>query len=306
MTVKMTAALAALICVMSGCSERGSIDVDTIETKSAETSAVQAESADESRKEPVLVGKFGVDPDNIIYNGDNRRDRPTNEESAQLVSLALEQYRAAQKQDAQGYIDSLALETVADPLADMTGRIADAGDDWREVTEKDGSYNVISSVSYLLYALSGENFEWTGDRDAYAEAARNAANSIDAQSEVTQKALESTLYGHTDGSGFAKDSCTQDVCWIEPASLYRDGDDMYISFDMGVLDEDTNYILDDIIGWRIGGQWGIYVKGAYNEENPYKGYDAEKILSIVSRAEESRQAERSAEKVGGVSDSQAG
>ena len=301
---KRIIAAAALIFLLTGCSEREYIDVDEIETKGPETSAAQDDSGDESEKEPMLIGSFGVDPENIIYNGEIHGERPTNEEAAQLVSLALEQYRAAQDQDAQGYIDSLSLASVAEPLADMTGRIADAGDDWREVTEKDGSYNVLSSVSYLLYALSGEDFEWTGDRDAYIEAARSAAQGIKADSEVTQAALKSTLYGHADGDGFPKDSCSEDICWIELDSLYRSGDDIYIKFDMGVLDEDTNYIFDDIVGWRTGGQWGIYVKGTYNEENPYKGYDAEKIRSIVSQAEESRRAGRSAEKVGVVSEAQ--
>ena len=304
MRKKILAALTALsLCVCAaGCGTVGGQDGDSSSDSAAEnSSAVREESessgndedssaeeedgaeAEESAAgDAALVGTdCSLNPDNVaVYTFENIEDMPTHAEAAAFASMALEQYRAAFEGDVQRFMDLMALDTFADTCAEMVSEDYDDSQLADHPTKSMAIYVSLTMISWLHYDELGEIMSHTEySEEQIAEELRELFASCEYDESVAE-ILSETVFSDVPTIGVPDGIGEDTVVWTEVYEFERDGEDMYISFDVGVPAGDGSdecYVIESALCWYSGGNWGVVMGAPEKKTNAYAGMTAKEI-----------------------------
>lgn len=272
-------------------------DSSEAETSEEDSDSSEEEKSDDEEKsdedEKTSAASFEIDPDNIVFTTYDINDMPTNEEAAKFISLALEQYQAAYDGDAQRYFDLINYYPLIEPLGDFAEAImmSDDFDEYEMPAKHNALYSGMISMLFLAGSEHMDDFEWHYDKEDYVRRVRSAVDSIDMNSEEVQEELGYFFDGIQELKPWSG-SDENTFAWMEIDGCDREGDDLYITFDMGVLKGKYNYVIDEVCGWYVDGQWGIAIGDAMLDDNPCEGMTIEEIREMAAEEEKKQKEEQ--------------
>ncbi len=306
--LKRTMALLLSLAVCLSAAGCGKVESGDAESKSAETSAAEGKTDEETTQEevtaeedttpedeevtdaPAAETKSGVREENCILQlFDDAEYGPSQAEALALAELAMKQYDCLEKNDPEGYAENI-------NFASLTDKWAERIDDYKEDMMFEDNDDTEDGVLYLslLYLLTlsdeiTEFSEWSGGQEAYREKLEELIGRVDVNEssffDATRERAEAPL-GELDENT---------IVGLEVDHSKRDGDDIYLTCDLSVMAGDYMYICNEIVAWRVDGEWGMLCSNIRTMDNPYAGMTADEIKAAEKAREEADEENYSSE-----------
>ncbi|EXM39175.1 hypothetical protein RASY3_12230 [Ruminococcus albus SY3] len=281
MTKKIIAAMLALtMCTsLAGCEKASekkdsSSAKDKANTASADTDTTndentQAPDSNTSDSEDTTVE---LNKDNIFINDVyvNNTDTPTNDELLTFATLAIKQYNAAQKNDSEKYTQMLAFDKVVEPFSEMIAeRHIDPETDKMSVKDM-----AMYRWGYALYFWS--DVDPTDDDAGTEEFKKRTYLALDGLN------IDKTPLWETRKDLVPMGEVNADtIAYIDLQQFVREEDDMYINFDMTLLNGNDMFKLGSIEAWYIDGSSGVMIFSAEHSDNEYAGMTIDEIKQKI-------------------------
>ena len=277
MAKKILAAMLALtMCAgLAGCgkvseNKDSSSAKDKANTASADTDTTEDEKATDSKTiEGCMTVPTELNMDNIIIINipGIRKDSPTNEELLAFAGLAVEQYNAAQTNDSEKYTQTLAFDKIVEPFAEIMTKMNLHGERPSSSKEK-----VMYNCGYMLFECSDNADIKTDD---FIDIDSDDSAMTEGFKSMTQLALDGFNIDKTPLWENRKElvpmgELNRDtIIGFDLNGFERDGDDMFINFDMGILNGNDMFDFINIEAWYMDGTAGIIMDPPEHDDNIY-------------------------------------
>jgi hypothetical protein len=210
--------------------------------------SIASRKAAEELNVPSVVNAADIE---VYDNTYDENGKPTNEELAVFADMALEAYRAAQKNDRARFTEISAFDRIADPLS----KIQQTDNDLDNVTIK---WDIT-----LFDGAADEKFN----------GAVNNRKKVSAEEyrKQLEQALEEFNFDNTnyniwqsrdelDPMGELESDPRTEIALY---NSYRSGEDIAVSFHMDVYSGDDDFHFINVYGFRIDGVTGVLIETAY-------------------------------------------
>lgn len=278
MTKKILAAALALVmcaglasCEKASEKKDSSSAADKTTTASADTDTTNEEYDCSTEDLTVELNK-----DNIFINDvyTYSTDTPTNDELLTFAELAVKQYITAQKNDSKKYTQMLAFDKVVEPFSEMIA-----------VRHIDPNIDEVSVKDMAMYRWGYMLYFWSDFEDT--------ANGLDDSTdpEDFKKRMNLALDGlNIDNTPLWKDRKNlapmdglngDTIAYIDLQQFVREEDDMYINFDMTLLNGNDMFKLGTIEAWYIDGSSGVTIFSAEHGSNEFAGMTVDEVKQKI-------------------------
>ena len=294
MTKRIAAAMLALV-MCAGMVSCGGTD-EKENSKSADNSAAASDEKGEGKSDTGnTLPETDMDIANVVIDknvAQNEADL-TEEEAAAFIELTASQYRAVQTKDTDTFIKTMNLPKIASASADcMHSLVLDS----EEIPDDQMAKNQVlyaSGIMMLSCDWPGiDEYDFTEDSDGskLREIIQGLADSLTADNFKSCGMIDQCIMS-TDNELKPMNKLSADtVTSLELDTITREGDDIYLTCDISILDGDDQFVLSEVSLWRVGGEYGVLISDAFMKDNPYKGMTAEEI-----RKQEKEETEKNAE-----------
>lgn len=279
MAKKILAAMLALtMCAgLAGCKNDGE-KKDSNSAKDGENiSAADTDTANDETagRKSGKVGKIfpvELNKDNIFI-GDvyvNNTDTPTNDELLTFATLAVEQYNAAQANDSEKYTQTFSFDKVVEPFSEMIA-VRHINPEKDNMSVKDLA---MYRWGYMLYFWSDADPSYNDEgEEEYKKKTELALDTFSIDNTALWKDGDNLVpMGEVNGDTIA---------YIDLQQFVREEDDMYINFDMTILNGNDMFKLGSIEAWYIDGSSGVMVFSAEHGDNEYAGMTVDEVKQKI-------------------------
>ena len=243
---------------------------------------------------------------------------PAEEEVFAAIDAFKVQYRAAASRDLDAFLNTFRFADLADPTTDMLRDMIRYEDDadfqkYLEDSGQETKLYILDDVTSLIEdildkesadrlraALENADPErFDGVRKLIAE----AFSGINASSQAVKDSIEYDTVYNTDDELEPLDGIDDSTVYIVNVDRCAydkksEGNDLYMSFSLMMLTKDKQYEIDDIIAWRVNGNYGVYLTDALysdDDEQEFRGKNAREIFEqfkneLISQIESEKNA----------------
>ncbi|SFC22828.1 hypothetical protein [Ruminococcus albus] len=213
-----------------------------------------------------------LNKDNIFINDVyvNSTDTPTNDELLTFAMLAVEQYSAAQANDSEKYTQMFSFDKVVEPFTEMIAK--------RHINPEKDKMSVKDMAmyrwGYMLYFWSDADPSYNDEgEEEYKKKSYQALDTFN---------IDNTPIWQDRETLFSMGELNDDtVAYIDLQQFVLEGEDMYINFDMTVLNGNDMFKLGSIEAWYIDGSSGVMIFSAEHGDNEYAGMTVDEIKQKI-------------------------
>lgn len=257
---------------------------DKANTASADTDTTEDEKATDSKTiEGCMTVPTELNMDNIIIINipGIRKDSPTNEEILAFVGLAVEQYNAAQTNDSEKYTQTLAFDKIVEPFAEIMTKMNLHGERPSSSKEK-----VMYNCGYMLFECSDNADIKTDD---FIDIDSDDSAMTEGFKSMTQLALDgfnidkTPLWENREELVPMGELNGNTIIGFKLNGFELDGDDMFINFDMSILNGNDMFDFVNIEAWYMDGTAGIIMDPPEHDDNTYSDMTVDAIKKKIKR-----------------------
>ncbi|SEK60375.1 hypothetical protein [Ruminococcus albus] len=275
MAKKILAAMLALtMCAgLAGCKNDGENSAkDSENTSAADTDTANDETAGRKSGKVGEIFPVELNKDNIFI-GDvyvNNTDTPTNDELLTFATLAVEQYNAAQANDSEKYTQTFSFDKVVEPFSEMIA-VRHINPEKDDMSVKDLA---MYRWGYMLYFWSDADPSYNDEgEEEYKKKTELALDTFSIDNTALWKDGDNLVpMGEVNGDTIA---------YVDLQQFVREEDDMYINFDMTILNGNDMFKLGSIEAWYIDGSSGVMVFSAEHSDNEYAGMTVDEVKQKI-------------------------